>query len=71
MAVNYFGSIRVTKACLPLLKDAAGVTASNPRGQTPRPRVVMIASMAGKVRITGPWHRLPAGFGAGYDPGVV
>ena len=47
MNVNYFGLIRLTKACVPLLKQAAKATHAAKSGS--KPRVVNMTSSAGLV----------------------
>lgn len=46
-AVNYFGTVRVSKAFLPLLKQAA----AHRTRRAPRPRVVVVCSASGKVGV--------------------
>jgi len=46
-AVNYFGTVRVSKAFLPLLKQAAAQWTR----RAPRPRVVVVCSASGKVAV--------------------
>jgi 3-hydroxybutyrate dehydrogenase len=46
MEVNYFGVIRLTKACLPFLKDVA---IANRGSSQPAPRIVNVTSIAGLV----------------------
>jgi len=51
-AVNYFGTVRVSKAFLPLLKQAAAQWTR----RAPRPRVVVVCSASGKVGVNiPPW----------------
>ena len=53
--MNYFGMVRVTKGCLPLLKAAVKARARAPPGAvsapTHAPRVVNVTSVAGLLPV--------------------